>query len=225
MAGHTAAYDEFLFSFNGGIEFKDDLDLDAYGRATSTERAELDRLLEQKLPEGDPRVARAIAALWPADRATSALTRALAPASTDGRPGITRALRSVSDSAALDALRTALFDDAADTSSRVAAADALAEIEGAPANFSLKAALDEPVPELQVRAATLLFRRMGLERLASKDDSGAALLGRLLQDDDASVRAAATAELKRIVDSGSAEMAGYAGGATPAPLAALASSR
>ena len=52
MAGHTAAYDEFLFSFNGGLEFKDDLDLDAYGRATSVERAELDRILEQKLPEG-----------------------------------------------------------------------------------------------------------------------------------------------------------------------------
>ncbi len=222
MAGHTAAYDEFIFSFNGGIEFKDDLDLDAYGRSTPTERVELDRLLEQKLPDGDPRVARAIAALWPEDKATAVLTRALAAASTSGRPVIARALRSVSDSVALDALRTALFDDQADAAARVAAAEALAEIDGAPASFSLKAALDEPEPSVQRRAAELLFRRTGLERLASDGASGAALLGRLLHDRSDSVRAQATAELKRVVDSGSAELAGYAGGATPATLATLA---
>jgi len=103
MAGHTAAYDEFMFSFNGGLEFKDDLDLDAYGRATPTERVELDRPLDQKLPEGDPRVARAVAMLWPADRACAALSRSLGSADgaaprTPGRqaetPGTARDSRS-----------------------------------------------------------------------------------------------------------------------------------
>ncbi len=107
----------------------------------------------------------------------------------------------------MDALRTALFDERASTDARLAAADALGEIEGAPANFSLKAALDEPLPELQKRVAELLFRRTGLERLAGDSASGAALLGRLLHDSDEATRRGAIAELKRVVDSGSAEMA------------------
>lgn len=222
MAGHTAAYDEFLFSFNGGLEFKDDLDLDAYGRATPTERAELDRLLEQKLPNGDPRVARAIAALWPAEKSTAAFTRALKSAPPDARTDIARALRSVSDNVALESLQAALFDESADPDSRIAAADAIGEIDGAPANFSLKAALDESLPGLRERAAELLFRRLGLARLAASDASGAALLGRLLRDDDEHVRTHAIAELKRIVDTGSAELAGYGGGATPQSLQTLA---
>ena len=221
MAGHTAAYDEFLFSFNGGIEFKDDLDLDAYGRATPTERAELDRLLEKKLPDGDPRVARAVAALRPADKASQALTRALAGADGEGRVGIARALRSVSDDSALTALRTALFDEAASTASRVQAANALAEIDGAPASASLKLALDEPVAPLQQRAAELLLRRLGLDENAAAEGSGAALLRRLLAATDPSVRAQAIVELKRVVDAGSAAMAGYASGATPPSLAAI----
>lgn len=222
MAGHTAAYEAFIFSFNGGLAFKDDLDLDAYGRATAAEQGELDRLLEQKLPEGDPRVAQAIAALWPSSNAAAALTRALASASPEGRVGLARALRSLSDQSALDALRTVLFDDSAAEESRVAAADAIAEIEGAPASFSLKAALDEPLPALQNRARELLFRRSGLERIAGDRTSGAALLGRLLHDPDEGVRAQATRELKRVIECGSAELAGYGGGATPQQLEAVA---
>jgi hypothetical protein len=216
-----SARDEFIFSFNGDLEFKDDLDLDAYGRCTPTEKAELDRLLAQKLPEGDPRVARAIAALWPADKAAAALTDALSRGDGEARVEIARSLRGVSDGVALNALRAALFDDSAAPDARVQAATALAEIDGAPVNFSLKAALDEPVPELQRRAAELLFRRLGLEARASTPGTGAALLSRLLQHDDAAVRAQALDELKRVVDTGSAALAGYAAGATPATLADL----
>lgn len=219
MAGHTAAYDEFLFSFNGGLEFKDDLDLDAYGRATPTEKAELDRLLEQKLPDGDPRVARAIAALWPRDKAAAALTRGLQAAAGTARIGVARSLQDVSESAAVDALRQSLFDEGADTESRVAAADALAEIDGAPVNFSLKAALDEPIPELQRRAAHLLFHRLRLDQQAHDPSAGAGLLRRLLDEHDPALRAVAIAELKRVVETGSAELAGYGEGATPPALA------
>lgn len=197
-SGHTAAYGEFMYSFNGGLEFKDDLDLDAYGRCTPTEKAKLDRLLELKLRDGDPRVARAIAAIRPTDASA------------------------MSDGAAIDALRAALFDEHASADSRLAAAVALAQIDGAPANASLKAALDEPVPELQRRAAELLFHRLELDEQATNDASGAAVLHTLLRHADDGVRGAAVTELKRVVDSGSAAMAGYGGGATPPSLAALA---
>src|SRR5437762_12807338 len=115
MAGHTAAYDEFMHSFNGGLEYKDDLDLDAYGRCTPTEKAELDRLLEKKLPEGDPRVARAIAALFPDEKAAAVLSAGLKQSKGEAQLGIASALRSVADAAALDALRGTLFDAAAAT--------------------------------------------------------------------------------------------------------------
>lgn len=222
MAGHTAAYDEFLFSFNGGLEFKDDLDLDAYGRATPTERGELDRLLEQKLPEGDPRVARAVAALWPADKAAAALTRALSATDADGHIHIARALRSVSNDAALTALRTTLFDDDASIDTRLHAADSIAEIDGAPANASLKVLLDEPLPQLQRRAADLILRRFHLDEGSAGDGSAAALLRQLLQTPDDAVRARAVGELKRIVDAGSAAIAGYGSSELPPSLAAIA---
>src|SRR4051812_36808301 len=119
MAGHTAAYDEFMHSFNGGLEYKDDLDLDAYGRCTPTEKAELDRLLEKKLPDGDPRVARAVAALFPEEKAAAVLSDALGKSKGEAQLGITSALRSVADSAALAALRQLLFDDGASTDARV----------------------------------------------------------------------------------------------------------
>jgi hypothetical protein len=224
MAGHTAAYDEFLFSFNGGLEFKDDLDLDAYGRATPTERAELDRLLEQKLPEGDPRVARAIAALWPPDRAAAALTRALGATDAEGNVPIARALRSVSNDAALAALRTTLFDEDAPLDARLHAADGIAEIDGAPANASLKVLLDEPVSQLQQRAAALILRRFHLDEASAGDNRAAALLRHLLETTDEAVRARAIGELKRIVDAGSAAMAGYGSSDVPASLAAIAKS-
>jgi HEAT repeat protein len=180
-------------------------------------------MLEQKLPEGDPRVARAIRALWPAERATAVLIRALATTAPADRVGAARALRSASEQTSLDAMRTTLFDEHASIDARMAAADAIGEIDGAPANFSLKAALDEPVPNLRKRAAELLFRRTGLERLAGDSASGAALLGRLLRDSDARVNGRAVAELKRVVESGSAEMAGYRNGDTPEPLKVITS--
>ena len=169
-------------------------------------------------------MARAIRALWPPEKATALLTRALASTPPADSVGIARGLRSVSEQSSLDALRMALFDEHASTDARLAAADALGEIEGAPANFSLKAALDEPLPELQKRAVELLFRRTGLERLAGDSASGAALLGRLLLDSDEATHRSAIAELKRVVDSGSAEMAGYRNGATPDPLSAITKS-
>jgi len=224
MAGHTAAYDEFLFSFNGGLEFKDDLDLDAYSRATPTERIELDRLLEQKLPEGDPRVARAIAALWPSDKAAAALTRALGATNSEGHVHVARALRSVSNDAALAALRKTLFDEDAPIDARLHAADGIAEIDGAPANASLKLLLDEPELQLQQRAAMLLLRRFHLDEASAGDNGGAVVLRRLLDNTDDAVRRRAIAELKRVVDAGSAAMAGYGGSDMPPSLAAIAKS-
>src|SRR5262245_26060801 len=93
MAGHTAAFDEFLLSFNGGQVYADALDLDAYERCTPSEKRELDALLERKLPDGDPRVAHAIAAMWPRERAVAVLRPALAASSAEARPGIERALQ------------------------------------------------------------------------------------------------------------------------------------
>lgn len=224
MAGHTAAYDEFVASFIGGLAYKDDLDLDAYERCTPAEKAELDRLLEQKLPDGDRRVARAIAALWPADKASAVLTAAVGSAPDDPRPVIGRALRQVSETAVVDARRSALFDENADEGARIAAAEALAEIDGAPVNFSLLAALDEPLPGLQRRAAELLFTRR-LDGQAAGSTSAAAALRRLLDSDDAEAHAAGVAELKRIAQTGSAQLAGYTAGAAPSAGVAAALAR
>ena len=82
-----------MHSFNGGLEFKDALDLDAYDACTATEKRELDGILESKLADGDPRVAHAIAAMWPKEKATALLTHALAGSSDEARDGIARALR------------------------------------------------------------------------------------------------------------------------------------
>jgi hypothetical protein len=203
MASHSQGYEEFLRSVKGSLVYKDDLALDAYESCPPAERAELDDLLAQELPKGDPRVARAVACLWPAARASATLTNAVAQAAPGDRPAITSALRMLTDATSLQALRTAVFDTNADPATRIRAAESLAQIDGAPASASLEVAIDEPVPELRLRAAQLLFERMHLASTAS-----GSVLRRMLDSSWGPARDAAISEVKRVSEAGGPELAG-----------------
>lgn len=203
MSGHSQGYEEFLRSLKGSLTYKDDLALEAYESCSPAERSELDKLLAQELPNGDPRVARAVALLWPAPRAAAALTDAVTHANSGDRPAIAAALRMLTDASSLQALRTALFDANANVTARIQAAEGLAKIDGPPAAASLEVAIDEPVPALRLRAAELLFERMNLARTAA-----GGVLEQMLASDWLPIRDAAIVEIKRISEAGGPDLAG-----------------
>jgi hypothetical protein len=200
---HTAEYEEFLRSLKGSLSYKDDLALDCYENCALDERHEIDDLLRRDLPKGDPRVARAVALLWPAPQAAEALTNALANAKPADAPAITDALRMLTEGSSLQALRTALFDESSDEADRIRAAEALAKIEGPPAAASLEAAVDEPLSGLRLRAAELLFDRLLLAATAVGP-----VLQQMLTSKWQAIRDAGITEVKRISQAGSLQAAG-----------------
>src|SRR5262249_31176814 len=155
-------------------------------RPSTAKESEIDRLLEQEA-SSDPRAAQAIRALWPVERAAVTLSAALRNATGAGAAGVASALHELTRSTSLDRLRQVLFDEQASESDRIHALEALAQLPGIDVNFSLAAALDEPVPELRKRAANALFSRLGLALSGGRWPS---------------LQAAGVRELKRIVEAG-----------------------
>jgi HEAT repeat protein len=157
MASDT--HRRFIDSVGGGSEWNDYLDLPAYEEATATEQAELDALILQRAQLGDARAARAIAALWGADRACAVLLQLARQGQSSARVPAATALYALARYEALAAYRAVLFADGAAEDQRVAAVHALAQLQGADVDASLRAALEDASADVRERAQGALAGR------------------------------------------------------------------
>lgn len=192
-------FDAVVKSLAGSQEWKDELDLAAFGRCSADEQAELLRRVLAALDQGDDeRLPRALALMSDFATAATVLSRVVASGRGSVRAQAARALRDLVDGVITRGL-AACLDSTLPAVDRAAAAVALGETPGILAAQILGDHVDDP--DVGARAQQALAERF-LVLVSDGTTEQLRRLGAALRSPEPATRAFAAAGLRKLAELG-----------------------